>query len=425
MKEEQTMKKTTLMLLALIVLSLFFVSGIAEKTEYVKTLFAANVRSGPTTNDDVIAHVDEGKTYELISKLDGWYCIRLEDGTEGYIGESRCRIIVTAETIEIDTDKAEVHAGKTITLIATVGPAEAEDKTVVWSTSDESVATVSSTGEVTGIARGEVDITAQVETGDNLIATQHITVIETGVCDNEIQFQGMEWGMTNKAARKYITDNGLIGQGTGENGGRPGYFWTENDVLLANTNMVKLTPQIIRENSWIGTFTENFFGIHKKIGGHEADQLSLAYINPVKDGKVDEKTTRLIGVRIVFTKKVDDESGAAIFFDLLTKLRSQYGEFKIYLRTDSRRSTRREENDEVEALVYEYCDDVTLFESDASNVSRVLAVMRGSNNTGIYLRWVNTDTIELTYAETDTYKYIEDIRQALEDAPDDMEDIGL
>ena len=35
-KEEQTMKKTTLMLLALIVLSLFFVSGIAEKTEYVK-----------------------------------------------------------------------------------------------------------------------------------------------------------------------------------------------------------------------------------------------------------------------------------------------------------------------------------------------------------------------------------------------------
>lgn len=52
-----------------------------------------------------------------------------------------------------------VTVGETITLAATVKPADATDKTVTWKSSDEDIATVKD-GVVTGVAAGDVEITA-------------------------------------------------------------------------------------------------------------------------------------------------------------------------------------------------------------------------------------------------------------------------
>lgn len=108
------MKRIVLMTFVSILLLLFVLPGIAENTKYVKTLFSSNVRSGPTTNDAVIARVEEGQKFEMIEKIDGWYCIKLEDGTVGYIGETRCEIagryeigdIVTYGNYEQDNDQS-------------------------------------------------------------------------------------------------------------------------------------------------------------------------------------------------------------------------------------------------------------------------------------------------------------------------------
>ena len=67
-------------------------------------------------------------------------------------------------------------AGQTSTLTATVTPSNATNKSVTWSSSDESVATVSSEGVVTAVANGTATITATTADGTNLSASCEVTV---------------------------------------------------------------------------------------------------------------------------------------------------------------------------------------------------------------------------------------------------------
>ena len=84
-------------------------------------------------------------------------------------------IIVTS--IALDKTSASLEAGETVTLTATVKPDNATDKTVTWSTSDASIATVTN-GVVTANKVGTATITAKA--GDKL-ATCAITVVTTPV----------------------------------------------------------------------------------------------------------------------------------------------------------------------------------------------------------------------------------------------------
>ncbi|WP_034527419.1 Ig-like domain-containing protein [Secundilactobacillus oryzae] len=69
--------------------------------------------------------------------------------------------------------------GKTVELQATVTPAEATDKTVTWTTSDATVATVAN-GTVAFVAPGTATITA---TSGDQSATTKVTVKEPVVED--------------------------------------------------------------------------------------------------------------------------------------------------------------------------------------------------------------------------------------------------
>jgi len=73
--------------------------------------------------------------------------------------------------------------GKNATLKASVSPADTDDKTVLWASADESIATVSSRGVVTGVRLGETVITAACKDNANATFAVPVTVLKlaTGV----------------------------------------------------------------------------------------------------------------------------------------------------------------------------------------------------------------------------------------------------
>ncbi len=70
-----------------------------------------------------------------------------------------------AMAVTLNKASTTINAGSTETLTATVTPADALNKNVTWSSSDESVATVSSNGVVTGVSKGTAVITATTVDG--------------------------------------------------------------------------------------------------------------------------------------------------------------------------------------------------------------------------------------------------------------------
>ncbi len=88
-------------------------------------------------------------------------------------------------SVALDKSTADLEVGDfaapelaTVTLVATVLPVDATDKTLTWSTSKASVATVDSSGVVTAVAEGTATITATANDGSKEKATCVVTVTE-------------------------------------------------------------------------------------------------------------------------------------------------------------------------------------------------------------------------------------------------------
>ncbi len=86
------------------------------------------------------------------------------------------KVAVTGVTL--DKTAADVNVGGTIKLSATVAPANATDKTVTWTSSNEKVATVAADGTVMAVAKGNAIITVTTKDG-NKTATCNVTVEAT------------------------------------------------------------------------------------------------------------------------------------------------------------------------------------------------------------------------------------------------------
>ena len=81
---------------------------------------------------------------------------------------------VKVDAIELSESEKKLNVGKSFTITATVKPDNAWNRTVTWSSSDPSIATVDENGTVTAIAEGEAIITA--ESADGVKAECKVTV---------------------------------------------------------------------------------------------------------------------------------------------------------------------------------------------------------------------------------------------------------
>ena len=82
---------------------------------------------------------------------------------------------IPATSVTIDTKADTIEIGETKQLVANILPSNASDKTVSWSSSQITVATVSASGLVTAVSKGTATITATTA-GDSFKATCKIIV---------------------------------------------------------------------------------------------------------------------------------------------------------------------------------------------------------------------------------------------------------
>ena len=113
-----------------------------------------------TSSDESIAKVDNGKVTAVKS---GKATIAAKCGGK----TAECAVTVTVPTSSVTLDKTTLSlaVGETAQLTATVKPDNATDKTVTWSSSNESIVTVSN-GEVYAVSEGSAVISAA--SGDKL-----------------------------------------------------------------------------------------------------------------------------------------------------------------------------------------------------------------------------------------------------------------
>lgn len=113
-----------------------------------------------TSSDTAIATVDDSGKVTGIKE--GTATIRAKAGDkQATCAVTVAKMVIAVESISLNKNDLNLEKGKSETLIATVKPDNATDKTVTWSSSDDAIATVEQTGKVLAIGGGEATITVQ------------------------------------------------------------------------------------------------------------------------------------------------------------------------------------------------------------------------------------------------------------------------
>ena len=123
------------------------------------------------------ASVDEYGVVTGVSKGNAVITAKAADGSGKY-GTFTVTVKQQPESITFKKDEYTLKAGNYITLAATVLPAETNDKSVVWSSSDESVAKVSSGGKVTAVSPGVAIITCESKTHPDVYGQTVVNVYQ-------------------------------------------------------------------------------------------------------------------------------------------------------------------------------------------------------------------------------------------------------
>lgn len=135
----------------------------ADKSELVWT---SSDESILTVENGIITGISSGKATITAKTLDG----TVSDSIEITVYTPVSNIVISKETIELFT-------GKTAKLIANVLPEDADNKGIIWSSTNSSIVTVNGEGTITGIAPGTADIIVKAK-NENIQAKCSVTVKE-------------------------------------------------------------------------------------------------------------------------------------------------------------------------------------------------------------------------------------------------------
>ena len=118
------------------------------------------------TSDDGVATVSDSGVVTGVAAGNATITVTTTDGSF----TATCAVEVTASTVAVtgvtvSPESDSIAINETLTLTATVAPENATDKSVSWSSSDDTIASVSDEGVVTGVAAGNATITVTTTDG--------------------------------------------------------------------------------------------------------------------------------------------------------------------------------------------------------------------------------------------------------------------
>lgn len=126
-------------------------------------------------------------------------------------------VVVAPKGVTVSPATVSIESGLNKQLTATVTPTDAADKTVKWSTSDASIATVNANGLVTTLKGGTVTITATTNTGSfkgssTFTVAVHKPNVNCGMINNtSFDNNFVSWDITNNNGYASITSDAKTG----------------------------------------------------------------------------------------------------------------------------------------------------------------------------------------------------------------------
>ena len=117
-----------------------------------------------SSSDATVATVNEGLV-RAVAPGSATITVKTVDGlVSASCAVTVNKLIIHAASVSLDKASLEMNVGDEETLTATVAPADADDKSVIWSSDNTDVATVAN-GKVTAVGAGEATITVKTNDG--------------------------------------------------------------------------------------------------------------------------------------------------------------------------------------------------------------------------------------------------------------------
>ena len=247
-----------------------------------------------TSSNTNVATVDTTGKVKAISTGSAIITVKTKDGAK----VATCNVtvknpVISVTGVTLNKTALNLVTGASESLVATISPSNATNKDVEWTSSNTNVATVDTTGKVTGVSSGSATITVKTKDGTK-VATCNVTV-KNPIAINDINKHWAESTITDFISNGYI------------NGYQDNTFRPNNSITRAE---------------FIKIFNK-YFGLNKKSGKtfkdtstHWAkDEIDIAVTYGVINGypdntfKPNEPITREQAAKIISNyKKIEDDN---------------------------------------------------------------------------------------------------------------------
>ncbi|MFT5640670.1 MAG: hypothetical protein ACI9A7_000767 [Cyclobacteriaceae bacterium] len=195
------------------------------------------------------------------------------------------RVAVTNITISAVQDMDSVAIGSAIQLQALITPSNATNGNLEWSSADESIATISSSGRVSGLTAGTVIITATAKDGSGISDTFEVKVYNPVILVSSIMLSGDNQMKVDEAQI-------ILAEISPEDATDESITWSSTQDQIATVDETGLVTSLSGGNVTITASANDNSGIQESFDieiivplGFSDKNLTV-YPNPVGDGTV-------------------------------------------------------------------------------------------------------------------------------------------